>query len=432
MEESNGNGRGLATGQPVFWLLVEFTKRHKNTGPRYEVMSSDELRASAENASAVDLNSIHSGKTVYVQRGNSMVSVVIKTISDEKQVVLGELAEATKPKKYDNKPKRTADGAESPNTSFNHIFETNGALTGPINCRMNGSLNGSQRGASRNSQRRSPMRAVNTPSVIRSNPNIQNYRPMTFDQQTQTDFKGLSMNLNDIIGHYDEMMRSQRSMGAIQEQMSGLVDEMAEMRSLLKGLRDRFNEPSDARTSVILNSTAVPVQPSQPPRILNFSQQSHSPRVHYNSMTIEPVMETSRDSNYSYRSRASLDASSQILFQTAAAQQNGATNVSSEQADTTEEKYFDLNSTGHSSVGPSGAGPSNEYHPDDVGDPDAEVVLGNNNTTVRRSVIMSINWKAYTSATRKLLLAKFSKKTLATHSLTGKPSPGKSTQDKLK
>ncbi|GBP90671.1 Protein insensitive [Eumeta japonica] len=51
------------------------------------------------------------------------------------------------------------------------------------------------------------------------------------------------------------------------------------------------------------------------------------------------------------------------------------------------------------------------------------VPIGAGTTLVPKEVYSKINWKSYTMATRKLLMAVFSRRTLATHSLTGKASP---------
>ncbi|GBP30580.1 Protein insensitive [Eumeta japonica] len=51
------------------------------------------------------------------------------------------------------------------------------------------------------------------------------------------------------------------------------------------------------------------------------------------------------------------------------------------------------------------------------------VPIGTGTTLVPKEVYSKINWKSYTMATRKLLIAVFSRRTLATHSLTGKASP---------
>ncbi|CAH0725611.1 unnamed protein product, partial [Brenthis ino] len=51
------------------------------------------------------------------------------------------------------------------------------------------------------------------------------------------------------------------------------------------------------------------------------------------------------------------------------------------------------------------------------------VSIGDGNATVPSRLLKYIDWSSYTNATRKLLTAVFSRQVLATHSLTGKPSP---------
>ncbi|XP_050682073.1 protein insensitive-like [Leptidea sinapis] len=51
------------------------------------------------------------------------------------------------------------------------------------------------------------------------------------------------------------------------------------------------------------------------------------------------------------------------------------------------------------------------------------VSLGDGNALVPARLIKYMDWSSYTNVTRKLLTAVFSRKVLATHSLTGKPSP---------
>lgn len=52
-----------------------------------------------------------------------------------------------------------------------------------------------------------------------------------------------------------------------------------------------------------------------------------------------------------------------------------------------------------------------------------KVLIGSGKTEVDRQVYTQINWSSYAGATRKLLMAVFPRDVLATHSLTGKPSP---------
>ncbi|CAG9564586.1 unnamed protein product [Danaus chrysippus] len=52
-----------------------------------------------------------------------------------------------------------------------------------------------------------------------------------------------------------------------------------------------------------------------------------------------------------------------------------------------------------------------------------KVPIGDGNAVVPARLLKHMDWTSYTNATRKLLTAVFSRKVLATHSLTGKPSP---------
>ncbi|KAH8402974.1 hypothetical protein KR222_001985, partial [Zaprionus bogoriensis] len=67
----------------------------------------------------------------------------------------------------------------------------------------------------------------------------------------------------------------------------------------------------------------------------------------------------------------------------------------------------------------------NKAKEDSVGDGKDNVLvsIGPNNTCVPASVFENINWSVSSLATRKLLVAIFDRETLATHSMTGKPSP---------
>ncbi|XP_063537536.1 protein insensitive-like [Cydia strobilella] len=51
------------------------------------------------------------------------------------------------------------------------------------------------------------------------------------------------------------------------------------------------------------------------------------------------------------------------------------------------------------------------------------VQIGHGYASVPTRILSQINWSSYTAATRKLLAAVFSRRVLATHSLTGKSSP---------
>ena len=58
-----------------------------------------------------------------------------------------------------------------------------------------------------------------------------------------------------------------------------------------------------------------------------------------------------------------------------------------------------------------------------IGTENVMISLGPNNTRIPAKVYEGISWTSASIATRKLLMAIFDRKTLATHSMTGKPSP---------
>ncbi|RVE40459.1 hypothetical protein evm_014891 [Chilo suppressalis] len=53
---------------------------------------------------------------------------------------------------------------------------------------------------------------------------------------------------------------------------------------------------------------------------------------------------------------------------------------------------------------------------------DDTMVIGSGNARIPDHLLRGINWRSFSTATRQLLVAVFSRRVLATHSLTGKPS----------
>lgn len=436
MPEQNGTAifRRNLNGHIKLWVLVKFVSFNKT---HYEVFSSDKIRTNVDNENA-DLNSMHSGKIVYVEKGNALIRGVIEAISDERQVLLKEIHDLMMYEEEEHSSKRPKLDDEATNAHYNHIHDSNGVLTGPVNVRRNSLQRRSSTASrtSRGSQRRSPNRKnapMNNPSVIRSNPSIQSYQPMTFHQQTQTQNEGrdASVDLDTIISHFNGMVQDLQGRGYVAKQLVELAGNMRQMKAMVKEMIDMINMQADGDVSSASfnhgrnNSVISNAMPS--PRILNLSQQS--PRLLNNSLTIEPVMDTSNDS-YSYQSRGPTYASNQSLYQVNAARM-AYPNISpmNRQMEHSGRRSFDLGSAGHSNTGSSSSSIQSaisnaDIYSEDIGDPNEEVVLGTNNTTVPRSLLLTINWSSHTSATRTLLLNKFSRDILATHSLTGKQSPG--------
>lgn len=416
---------GTPVNPPMLWMLIEYRTRNKVTN--YEVVAAKDVCGGGGNRVNSGLESMHTGKLIYVKKDSGLVQATIVTISDDKQFLNNELKDLVVEMQKDEyelhnnkKRKRVSvaklDSMATSSAATQYTRWNSGAHdAGTTTQNGNGVGNGGG--------------AMNKQSVIKSNPNVQNYPPMTFDQQTQTDFKvntdfsNNEMRFNKILANDENILRENHD---IKQQVADLRVELAEVKTMLKDISEKLTHQNDGvhststdfnRTTSILNSTQTSstsvlarTPHVNPPRILNLSHQSnYTPHtLNYNSINIEPVIEASTDSNFSYsnHSRMSLSASNQSIYQ-ADTNHNDSVPLSAMKLD-----YSSNNSKNADSFA------------DDEGDPNEEVVIGPNHTTVARNVLTNINWNSHTAATRRLLRAKFSREVLATHSLTGKPSPG--------
>lgn len=411
---------GTPVNPTILWMLVEYRARNKLS--TYEVVAAKDV-CSAANRAITGLEAMHTGKLIYVKKESGMVQATIVTISDDKTFLHNEQNDLIEMQKeeyeqHGNKKRKRVSApkldslATSSQTQYARWSNNTHEATPPA-----------------------PNVPMNKQSVIKSNPNVQNYPPMTFDQQTQTDFKGntepngTELRLNRIITTEENIMRDVHSMTEenheIKQQVADLRVEVAEIKSMLKDISEKLTHhdgncggvhstSTDFNRSSILNSTQTSTVLSRtpnPPRILNLSHQlNYTPHtMNYNSISIEPVIDASNDSNFSYsnHSRMSLSASNQSIYQ----------------ADTNHNDSAHLSAIKMEYNGGNNSKNTDSFA-DEEGDPNEEVPLGPNNTTVPRSVLMNINWNSHTAATRRLLRTKFSREVLATHSLTGKPSPG--------
>lgn len=417
-------GTALCSQPPMLWMIVEYRQQNGSSRKIYEVVEAKDVCGTGGRMIS-GVEAMHTGKLIYVKKDSQYAQGTIVTISDDKKfldIELKDLIDLQKSEELQQqqqqhmkKRKRSAASKENVGSPHASYQRWNGVdASTPV---QSGQLN--------------------KQSVIMSNPNVQNYPPMTFDQQTQTDFKATSefgastatteMRLSKILATEENIMRDVHSVSVdnhdIKQQVVELRAEVAEVKTILKDIAAKLTHQNDGVHSTstdfnrsgssMLNSTQTSTVVTRtphvnPPRILNLSHQSnYSPQtLHYNSISIEPVIEGSNDSNFSYsnHSRMSLSASNQSIYQ-------ADTNHSDSTAQMSICKLECANN-------------SKDIHPEDMGDPNDEVVIGSNNTTVQRSILTNINWNSHTAATRRLLRAKFSRETLATHSLTGKPSPG--------
>lgn len=259
------------------------------------------------------------------------------------------------------------------------------------------------------------------------------HSPMKFDQQTQTHTS--MQNFGDK-SHTDGILLQQEIISeqvcSLSEENQGLRKQLTSMQNDIRTMKTNmdsmhstlfklcdflqvpnYDEPATIRTIV----EEMPQRTKNPPRILNLTNPLNStPQpLSYSSMSIEPMIEASNDSiqSYSNQSYASPGTSFQSIYQL-------ETSNTSDSSFNSSMKSRNNNTHSNNKMKIEKL----DKHPDDEGNPSDDVVIGPNQTTISRSDLLNINWASHTSATRRLLRAKFSRQVLATHSLTGKPSPG--------
>lgn len=424
-QTSNGQGNAINSLNPKLWMLIEYRTQHPNSKilmKNYEVIAEKDVCVTG-GRSGTSLEKMHTGNLIYLRKGTLLVQATIVTISDDKAFLDTELKDLVELQKSEHQPKKRR-RTVTPNLSTSPTPTSDR----PINPHY-------QRWNSHESKNGSPKQS----SVIISNPNVQNYPPMTFDQQTQTDCKQTNYEntsndgrLQKILVNEENVLRNQHNLSLenqeLKQRINDLNTQMTEVKSMLQEVltqmeynkctnKRRLDSRDTENNSIIVgiteNNATVKTANSalNQPRILNLSHSSVSNPQFYNSISIEPI-DASNDSNFSFsNSRMSLSASNQSIYHNI-----NDSNVSGSTHNNSNSSNREYSISRHSQ--------SLEVLNDDDGNGEDEIVIGINNTTVARNILANINWNSHTAATRRLLRAKFSREVLATHSLTGKPSPG--------
>lgn len=424
MAYMNRDERGSAN---KLWLLVEYRTfvgkiSHKN----YEVVEAKDV-CGAGGPDHSNVESMHTGNIVYIRGDKGLVQATIVTISDDKFFLDTELKELRQLQLQDTmamKKRKREPSSRNDATHYNQYHQS-----------WNGKLaeQNTQQTIVVSSSRSSTSSTSHTPVARAASP------PMTFCQQTQTDFKGSYDGLNGGNNNHNneakltKVIQTQTNMNLdiqqIKQQVTDLGKQLVDVKLLLNEILSKCNRPESRNSGsvtehkIIVAASGEPYTPTSNrsqfnvPKILNLSHSSnvsHTSQTTFSNAIIEPV-EASNDSTYSFsnNSRMSLNASNQSIYQ------NDSPN-----GDQVESKVIvqsmrieRLNGS-HSNI--------QEAFAEEDGNPEDEISIGNNNTTIPRHVLSNINWNSHTAATRRLLRTKFSREVLATHSLTGKPSPGES------
>lgn len=271
----------------------------------------------------------------------------------------------------------------------------------------------------------SPAWSNNTNESINSNMEKQigaAIPPMTFDQGTQTDFKlsategGLSQSKDvmKITQQLEMLIIENQQLRKENQQTKQLVTDLANhtydvktmMKDIHKKLEINDRDPHIINSQMKTNNEPIVLFTKSSNQIVNLSHAEID-----NNVAIETYDVNNESSNISYSncSRLSAVSNASIYNSTMMANHHQSSSTSDSLKSTQTSMVNDIKHNW------------NVIEIDEISD---EVVIGTNGTRVHKTILDSVKWNSHSHATRKLLSALFTREVLATHSLTGKPSPG--------
>lgn len=380
------------------WLLVEWEAEGENM---YHVINAAELIGN-------NSGTIQTGKSVWFKHGSVIIQATIVLISDDKVYIdreLNDLRKMAAQNLADNNKKRVSNGRSNKDKTI----------------------------VARTSQTK--QQEVRTFFC----------KPMTFDQQTQTDTR-LSV---QGAGSNEELVQKVNEMMCKQDQTSKLLEKlMSQFWTLLDQTTTSsrtINELS-GQLNRIENSVNVSHKGSETNLMMSKSDDGQKTEyIYYDNQNESKISNSNSEGNlviaeYDHGVNGELIKRPQSRVSC----NNEATNLSTFSTDGSEfvlsasranSTVITLNtcnkgnnvSRKSESKRRSNSNSNINMIMDDWKDEESEghVLIGPNRTKVPTSVYQGIDWSSYKAATRKLLVTLFPREVLATHSLTGRPSPGR-------
>lgn len=273
--------------------------------------------------------------------------------------------------------------------------------------------------------------------------------PMTFDQQTQTDTRFFPQDgnrssqpeLTKILSLLETILAEQKTIRMeteynrkltydMMEQQSTFSETLKQMVTKVDGVQkyeitEVVKNPEENVSSYVVLGTggdesrdmasSVAESVAQKPTISNDS--TH--------LEIDPIC-VQDESNMSFsQSKFTIHEESSVNSVTSTPKNLNFTNKLSSSA----LSLSNVSIQSHMSIAPSTNKGSavnemlKEWVDEESGDDTEVTSIGPNNTLVKKQVLRAINWTNYKAATRKLLMTLFSREVLASHTLTGRPSP---------
>lgn len=399
-------------GSEKLWLLVEESYGGRNN---FTIVDSEEVIGTPTK------DHMHTGKTVRIRKGKITLPATIVYISDDRDFLEHELAELTNKEEHNSNRKRRRTNNDVQILSQQLIYPSQANWNHP-NHQM------TQYTGDR----------IITPSSAVTSRVIQYVTPpMTFDQQTQTENKN---NTNENVWGRENFVNVLTTQNNILEVQKRCLDEALENKKLVSTLVEQI----EVLKAMVVEANVKLSKLDQ----IQLQLPSHN-RILYDSAPNinEQQISTSRVIIHNDSSKQMNDDETEVIF-TIAEESNHSnnnsrmsfndTNCSSASEHGNNSIRNPLTPQNHNNKSNISLSESNsniannilaDWNKDDgdfVIDVENDMVsIGNNKTQVSGHTIRQINWNSHTAATRKLLMALFPREILATHSLTGKPSPGR-------
>lgn len=284
---------------------------------------------------------------------------------------------------------------------------------------------------------------VNTERVMSPSAHIQQKTPryvppMMFDQGVQTDTRltGESSGLNDKTQELQKLIEMNENMVAEQKllkneaKMSRLLvesfsDEFSAMRKSMQMIESKIEtlltergqfDPIAEPAAVLSKKKILNGSGTQPYYIIETQDGQVSGNASMNGSNLEYTVEE-------FENDDSGRSTSRMSFQD---QTSMMSNSSMDYGVAKKEPFRRSHSSSNFSVAsstPLARAGSNSNLIEEWTDVEGDVMIGSNKTMVPVHILRAIDWKNYKAATRKLLITLFTRETLATRSLTGRPSP---------
>lgn len=294
--------------------------------------------------------------------------------------------------------------------------------------------------------------SVNVQQKMSKNDQQRYVPPMMFDQGVQTDNRltGSTGGTQDQIQELQKLLETNERVLTEQKLIKNEVnltriliqsfsDEFSAMRKSMQAIEGRVDSFANERAqfvpiaqdSVIDKKKILNGSGTQPYYIIQTGEGHTSESTSLNGSNLEyTVEELEADESVRSTSRMSFHDQTSMMS-------NSSIDFSGIKKESFKRSHSSLNFSANStSSTPIARAGSITNLIEEWTDMEGDVTIGSNKTLVPVHVLRSIDWKNYKTATRKLLITLFKRETLATRSLTGRPSPAfhdrnKPVKDKL-